>query len=51
MRDLAEEVGVTERTVQAIVADLETAGYVAHTRFGRRDRYMVHLDRPVRHSA
>jgi DNA-binding MarR family transcriptional regulator len=51
MRDLAEVVGVTERTVQAIVADLETAGYVAHTRVGRRNRYTVHLDRPFRHSA
>jgi DNA-binding MarR family transcriptional regulator len=51
MRDLAEIVGVTERTVQAIVADLETAGYVAHTRIGRRNRYTVHLDRPFRHPA
>jgi DNA-binding MarR family transcriptional regulator len=51
MRDLAEIVGVTERTVQAIVADLEATGYVAHTRVGRRNRYTVHLDRPFRHSA
>jgi DNA-binding IclR family transcriptional regulator len=51
MRDLAEVVGVTERTIQAIVADLETAGYVAHTRVGRRNRYTVGLDRPFRHSA
>jgi DNA-binding MarR family transcriptional regulator len=51
MRDLAKVVGVTERTVQAIVADLETAGYVARTRVGRRNRYTVHLDRPFRHSA
>jgi DNA-binding transcriptional regulator PaaX len=51
MRDLAEVVGVTERTVQAIVADLEAAGYVAHTRIGRRNRYTVHLDRPFRHPA
>jgi DNA-binding MarR family transcriptional regulator len=51
MRDLAEVVGVTERTVQAIVANLETAGYVTHTRVGRRNRYTVHLDRPFRHPA
>ena len=51
MRDLAQIVGVTERTVQAIVADLEAAGYVAHTRVGRRNRYTVHLDRPFRHPA
>ena len=51
MRDLAEIVGVTERTVQAIVADLEAADYVTHTRVGRRNRYTVHTDRPFRHSA
>jgi DNA-binding MarR family transcriptional regulator len=51
MRDLAEVVGVTERTVQAIVADLETPGYVARTRVGRRNRYTVNLNRPFRHSA
>jgi hypothetical protein len=33
------------------VADLETAGYVTHTRVGRRNRYTVHLDRPFRHPA
>jgi DNA-binding MarR family transcriptional regulator len=51
MRDLAEVVGVTERTVQAIVTDLETAGYVARSRVGRRNRYTVQLDRPFRHPA
>ncbi|HEY1968067.1 MAG TPA: winged helix-turn-helix domain-containing protein [Pseudonocardia sp.] len=51
MRDLAEVIGVTERTVQAIVGDLEAAGYLAHTRVGRRNRYTVHLDRPFRHTA
>jgi DNA-binding MarR family transcriptional regulator len=51
MRDLAEVVGVTARTIQAIVADLETAGYVARTRVGRRNRYTVHLHQPFRHSA
>lgn len=51
MRDLAEVIGVTERTVQAIVGDLEAAGYVAHTRVGRRNQYTVDLDRPFRHPA
>jgi DNA-binding Lrp family transcriptional regulator len=51
MRDLAEIIGVTERTVQAIVADLEAAGYLTHTRVGRRNRYTVGLDQPFRHSA
>ena len=51
MRDLAEAVGVTERTAQTIVADLEQAGYVARRRVGRRNRYSVDLDRPFRHRA
>jgi hypothetical protein len=51
MRDLAEVIGVTERTVQAIVGDLEAAGYVSHTRVGRRNRYSLDLDRPFRHPA
>jgi MarR family protein len=50
-RDLAEVVGVTERTIQAIVADLEAAGYVTHARVGRRNHYTVHPDRPFRHPA
>jgi DNA-binding IclR family transcriptional regulator len=51
MRDLAEVIGVTERTAQAIVADLEAAGYVTHTRVGRRNRYRVDFNQPFRHSA
>jgi DNA-binding Lrp family transcriptional regulator len=51
MRDLAEVIGVTERTAQAIVADLEGAGYVTHVRVGRRNRYSVDFTRPFRHSA
>lgn len=51
MRDLAEAIGVTERTAQAIVADLEQAGYVTHKRVGRRNRYSVDLDQPFRHPA
>jgi DNA-binding IclR family transcriptional regulator len=51
MRDLAAVIGVTERTVQAIVGDLEDGGYLTRTRAGRRNRYTVNLQRPFRHSA
>jgi DNA-binding Lrp family transcriptional regulator len=51
MRDLAEVVRVTERTMQEIVADLEVAGYVTRTRVGRRNRYALDPSRPFRHSA
>jgi DNA-binding MarR family transcriptional regulator len=37
MRDIAEVVGVTERTAAHIVKDLESAGYLTRTRDGRRN--------------
>lgn len=49
MRDLAVRVGVTERAAQRIVADLIEAGYVQRSRDGRRNRYRVHTDLPLRH--
>jgi hypothetical protein len=35
LRDVAASIGVTERAVQVIVADLENAGYLTRTRVGR----------------
>ena len=51
IRDISPVVGLTERTVQAIVADLEAAGYLTRTRIGRRTRYTVDPDSPFRHPA
>jgi len=51
IRDLSAGAGITERTVQAIVADLEAAGYITRTRTGRRTRYTVNPDSPFRHPA
>ena len=51
IRDISIAAGLTERTVQAIVADLETAGYLTRTRTGRRTRYTVNHDSLFRHSA
>jgi DNA-binding MarR family transcriptional regulator len=51
IRDISAAVGLTERTVQAIVADLETAGYLTRTRHGRRTRYTLNHDSLFRHSA
>jgi hypothetical protein len=51
IRDISPVVGLTERTVQAIVADLDAAGYLTRTRVGRRTRYTVNSDSPFRHSA
>jgi Mn-dependent DtxR family transcriptional regulator len=49
MRDVAQMVGVTERAVQRIVADLEQAGYLVRTRHGRRNLYEVRGHLPLRH--
>jgi hypothetical protein len=57
IRDIAATCGITERTAQAIIGDLEAAGYLTRTRVGRRTVYTVHPvrpvhpDRPFRHSA
>lgn len=49
MRDVALRVGVTERAVQRIITDLEEAGYLTRERDGRRNRYLVRRDAPLRH--
>jgi hypothetical protein len=51
MRDISAAAGITERTAQAIVADLEAAGYGTRTRVGRRTRYTVNRDSLFRHPA
>src|SRR5688572_22837512 len=49
IRDLAARVGITERAIQRIIADLEVAGYLTHEREGRRNLYRVRANRPLRH--
>src|SRR3954462_8451531 len=49
LRDIAVDVGLPERTAAQIVNDLEEAGYLTRTREGRRKRYEVHEDLPLRH--
>jgi hypothetical protein len=51
IRDISAAAGITERTAQAIVADLEAAGYLSRTRTGRRTRYTVNPDSSFRHPA
>jgi Mn-dependent DtxR family transcriptional regulator len=49
LRDIAHSLGITERTVAQIVGDLERAGYLTKERDGRRNRYEVHGELPLRH--
>lgn len=49
IRDMADNIGITERAVQQIVADLEEAQVITRHREGRRNRYVVRRDVRFRH--
>lgn len=49
LRDVAQLVGITERAAQRIVSDLEQARVLTRIKDGRRNRYMLHTDKPLRH--
>ena len=49
LRDVADSVGLTERAAQRIVMELEVAGYLERERVGRRNRYRLHGEQPLRH--
>ncbi len=51
IRDISAAAGITERTAQAIVADLEKAGYISRARVGRRTQYTVNHQSLFRHPA
>jgi DNA-binding transcriptional ArsR family regulator len=48
LRDIAASLDVTERTVTAVMRDLADAGYVVKHREGRRNRYEIRQDVPLR---
>jgi len=50
VRDLSARVGITERATHRIIADLKAAEYLTYDRDGRRNRYTVNGDLPMRHS-
>lgn len=49
VRDLAATVGITERAVQRIIADLEAVGVLERQRTGRRNHYRIRRDGRLRH--
>jgi DNA-binding MarR family transcriptional regulator len=49
LREMAATIGITERAVQGIVADLVAGRYIRRTRRGRCNRYTVNRDLPLRH--
>ena len=48
LRDLAAALAVTERTAYGLVVDLTEAGYVVKEKDGRRNRYTIQADLPLR---
>jgi predicted HTH transcriptional regulator len=49
LRDIAAAVGITERGAHKILSELVDDGYVLRERQGRRNRYTVKPDLPLRH--
>jgi predicted transcriptional regulator len=49
LRDIAAAVGITERAAHRILSELVEGGYVLRERQGRRNRYQVKPDLPLRH--
>ncbi|WZU34481.1 hypothetical protein Rruber_03988 [Rhodococcus ruber] len=49
VRELAQRIGITERSVQTILADLVDGGYLTRTRVGRRNTYSLNPEGRLRH--
>ncbi|WP_395638491.1 helix-turn-helix transcriptional regulator [Pseudolysinimonas sp.] len=49
LEELAAAIGITTRSAVTILNDLEAAGYLERHRRGRRNHYVLHRDRPLRH--
>ncbi len=49
LREVAVLVGITERMVQKIVAELVEAGYLDVTKIGRRNTYQIAVNKKLRH--
>ena len=48
-REIANYIGVTERTTHKIISDLEEEGYIQRRKIGRRNVYSVDPQLPLRH--
>jgi hypothetical protein len=47
LRDIADRVGITERSAYGIVLDLAEAGYIVKEKTGRRNRYEIQAHLPL----
>jgi predicted transcriptional regulator len=51
VKEIADEIGITERSTQLILADLQQEGYVVIEKVGRRNHYRVNPKGKFRHRA
>ena len=49
LREVALQVGITERAVQRIILDLESEGYIERARVGRKNQYRILANQALRH--
>ena len=49
LSEIAELVGIRERTVHRIVHELSDDGYISVIKDGRKNSYEINLNRPLRH--
>ena len=49
VRDISEQVGITERAVQRILSELEAGNVLARERRGRRTHYAIEPSAHLRH--
>jgi len=49
IRDIAPQVGITERAVQRILQELELGKILDKQKIGRRNRYTIHPEAHLRH--
>src|SRR4051794_4508403 len=50
VRDVAHQVGITERAAHRILTDLIRTGYLSRRRVGARNHYEIHRELPLRHA-
>ena len=49
LREVALQIGITERAVQRIIADLEQDGFIAREKVGRNNQYRISSKLSLRH--
>lgn len=49
LRQVALQVGITERAVQRVIADLEAGGFIEREKVGRQNHYRIRTSQPLRH--